>query len=212
MLLAGDEFGRTQHGNNNTYCQDNELNWVAWEQIGPDDRALTQFVRKLIALRQTYPILRRGRFLTGAYNPELDIKDVTWLTPAATEMTPEQWQDGQARCMGMLMDGRAQPTGIKKRGSDATLLLVFNAYHDVVPFTLPEVIGGTEWTCLIDTNRPELTEIPDLATGHEYEVTGRSLLLFALTPKGRAETQVREGVGTILDIAEAPPPMPALKG
>jgi glycogen operon protein len=85
-----------------------------------------------------------------------------------------------ARCMGMLLDGRAQPTGIRRRGTDATLLLVVNAYHDVVRFTLPEVTGGERWICLIDTNRPDLEDPMTFPIGKEYEVTGRSLLLFEL--------------------------------
>ena len=139
MLLAGDEFGRTQHGNNNAYAQDNEITWLDWLGITSQGRALREFARKLIAMRQAFPMLRRGRFLIGAYNEELDVKDVTWLTPAGEEMTTEHWDDGNARCFGMLLDGRAQETGIRRRGSDATLLLVVNAHFDVVNFTLPEV-------------------------------------------------------------------------
>ena len=80
MLLAGDEFGRTQQGNNNAYCQDNEISWINWD-IGEGGTELAEFVRKLIALRKSFPILRRSRFLTGEYNAELDVKDVSWLTP-----------------------------------------------------------------------------------------------------------------------------------
>jgi glycogen operon protein len=162
-----------------------------------------------MALRRAYPILRRARFFTGTYNEELDIKDVTWLTPAASEMTPENWREGNARCFGMLMDGRAQPTGIKKRGEEATLLLVTNAHHDVVMFTLPEVVGGREWLALIDTNQPDIIDPPAFAAGHDYAVTGRSLLLFALKPEGRPSRRIREGAGAILDIAEEPTPFDA---
>src|SRR5437588_9350887 len=83
MLLGGDEFGRTQKGNNNAYCQDNEISWLNWE-IDADGRALVEFVRKLTELRRQYPILRRGRFLTGAFNEELGVKDVDWISPAGT--------------------------------------------------------------------------------------------------------------------------------
>lgn len=128
MLLAGDEFGRTQHGNNNAYCQDNELSWVDWS-IDDEGRGLAAFCRHLIDLRQRYPILRRQRFLVGHYNEELDVKDVTWLAPDGSEMSEENWHDEEARCMGMLMDGRAQPSGVKRSGADATLLLLLNAGH-----------------------------------------------------------------------------------
>src|SRR6185295_5116355 len=90
MLLGGDEIARSQGGNNNSYCQDNEISWVDWEGAGPDGRALAEFVRKLLMIRHALPMLRRGRFLTGAYDEELGVKDVGWLTPAGEEMTPEK--------------------------------------------------------------------------------------------------------------------------
>src|SRR3954451_14416652 len=105
LLLAGDEFGHSQRGNNNAYCQDNEITWFDWERIDEAGKALIVFVRKVIALRQAFPMLRRGRFLTGEYNADLGVKDVRWLTPDATDMKPESWRDAHARCLGMLMDG-----------------------------------------------------------------------------------------------------------
>src|SRR3712207_3473150 len=114
MILAGDEFARTQQGNNNAYCQDNDISWIDWEGIDEDGVELLEFTRKLIQLRQNLPILRRVRFLSGIYNEELDVKDVTWLTPAGDEMTPENWEDPNARCISILLDGRAQPTGIRR--------------------------------------------------------------------------------------------------
>src|SRR5207248_1821607 len=140
MLLAGDEFARTQQGNNNAYCQDNEISWVDWD-IGEEGEALIRFVQQLTALRHKYPILRRSRFLTGVYNEELGVKDVAWINASGAEMTPEEWGDMSMECFGMLMDGRAQPTGIRRRGEDATLLMVLNGYHDLVGFTLPETVG-----------------------------------------------------------------------
>ena len=193
MILAGDEFARTQEGNNNAYCQDNEISWVDWEGIDEDGRDLIEFTRRLIELRREQPMLRRGRFLMGAYNAELEVKDVTWLTPAGDEMTPEHWADANARAMGVLLDGRAQPTGIRKRGSDATLLLVLNAHHDVVIFRLPEVVGGEGWVCRVDTNRPDLDDEPVLPFGHDYTVTGRSLLLLELKARRRRRAVLEQG-------------------
>lgn len=180
MLLAGDEFARTQAGNNNAYCQDNVISWIDWEGIDPDQKCLAEFVQKLLAIRRALPMLRRGRFLTGDYDEELGVKDVTWLTPTGDEMTPKHWQDLNGRCMGVLLDGRAQETGIRRVGTDSTLLLVLNSYHDVVPFTLPEAVGGRRWVRLIDTNQGESDDLEDFDFGHVYEVTGRSLLLFIL--------------------------------
>jgi isoamylase len=179
MMLAGDEFARTQNGNNNAYCQDNEISWINWSIQG-EEQSLIGFVRKLTALRHKYPILRRSRFLTGVYNEELGVKDVTWINASGVEMKPEEWGDLTMQCFGMLMDGRAQATGIRRRGEDATLLMVLNAYHDLVEFSLPETPGGSHWQLLIDTNLADDDELGTFATGEAYGVTGRSLLLFAL--------------------------------
>src|SRR6185437_2652515 len=169
MLLAGDEFGRTQQGNNNAYCQDNEISWVNWD-FGEREVELAEFVRKAIALRQSFPILRRSRFLTGEYNADLDVKDVRWLTPSATDIEDGQWSDASARCFGMLMDGRAQASGIKRPASDATALLVLNAHHEAVNFTIPDVVGGTTWRRLLDTNVPEEGVRESFVNGDEYTV------------------------------------------
>ncbi|MCE6983911.1 glycogen debranching enzyme GlgX, partial [Pseudomonas frederiksbergensis] len=87
----------------------------------------------------------------GDYNEAIGVKDVTWLAPDASEMSVEQWQDAHGRCLGMLMDGRAQVSGILRPGADATLLLIVNAHHDTVAFTLPGVPEGEYWNCLVDT-------------------------------------------------------------
>jgi isoamylase len=204
MILAGDEFGHSQKGNNNAYAQDNEITWLDWDNITPDGKVLREFTRKLIALRRAYPILHRGRFLVGEYNEELDVKDVSWLSPTGEELQQEQWHDPHARCFGMLLDGRAQPTGIKRRGSDATLLLVMNAHDDVVNFTLPEVPEGRQWIRLIDTNLPELTDAEMFPFGHTYQVTGRSFLVFVLGNDKRHPRALRAGWGAILDVSEHP--------
>ncbi len=141
MLLAGDEFARTQKGNNNAYCQDNAISWIDWAAIGEEERDLAEFTQRLLILRKSLPMLSRGRFLTGAYDADLGVKDVSWLTPSGTEMNPENWNDGGARSLAVVLDGRAQTSGIHRRGGEATLMLLFNAYHDVVEFTLPEVVG-----------------------------------------------------------------------
>ena len=179
MLLAGDEFARTQGGNNNAYCQDSEISWVNWD-IHEKGSSLVRFVQKLTALRSKYPVLRRSRFLTGEYNEELGVKDVTWINAGGGEMTGEEWADENQHCFAMLIDGRAQPTGIRQRGEEATLLLVMNAHHDVVLFTLPQCQGGTEWELLIDTNEPDQEQEEKFRTGEAYETTDRSLLMFAL--------------------------------
>jgi glycogen operon protein len=187
MILGGDEFGRTQGGNNNAYCQDNEISWVDWDGIDEDGHALTEFVKKLTVLRHTLPVLRRGRFLIGEWNSKLEVNDVKWISADGAELSAEQWADSNMRCFGMVIDGRAQATGIRRPASDATLLLVVNSHHDMVGFTLPEIPGSEQWTCLIDTNTPVLDELPEFDSGDVYQVTGRSLLLFALHARGATQ-------------------------
>jgi isoamylase len=186
MLLAGDEFGRTQQGNNNAYCQDNEISWVHWDH---DERAqgLIRFARRLTALRTRYPVLRQARFLTGGWDEQLGIKDCTWLAPNGEEMAEQNWKDPAAKCLGLILDGRVQTSGIRRRGTEATLLLVTNAHHGVVLFTLPTVAGGRDWLRLIDSNLPEADQdiegAPSFKFGQQYQVTGQSLLLFLLRPQ-----------------------------
>jgi glycogen operon protein len=180
MLLAGDEFGRTQDGNNNAYCQDSEISWVNWELKDKGD-ALIRFVQKLTRLRREFPILRRNRFLTGAYNEELEIRDVTWINATGAQMSSEEWADENMRCFGMLIDGRAQATGIRQRGSDKTVLLIFNAYHDLVEFKLPDCSGCAGYKLLLDTNIPDEEKTEVFTVGEIYEMTGRSLVAFQLT-------------------------------
>ncbi|RVU20780.1 glycogen debranching protein GlgX [Methylobacterium oryzihabitans] len=182
MILAGDEFARTQKGNNNAYCQDNEISWVDWTGIGEDEADLAEFAQRLIILRRALPMLSRGRFLTGAYDEELGVKDVSWLRPDGQEMAPENWNDGAARSLAVLLDGRAQTSGLHVRGAEATVLLLFNAYHDVVQFRLPEVVGGDGWMRLLDTNLPDTQDLSRFDAGADYDVTGRSILMFVLRP------------------------------
>jgi isoamylase len=192
MLLAGDEFGRTQGGNNNAYCQDNEISWLNWEKIDDKGQALTSFVRTLIKLKSTFSILRRGRFLKSDLNEALQVKEITWINASGLEMQLSDWNDHNMRCFGMLLDGRAQITGIKRAASDPTLLLVMNAYHEVVKFRIPEVAGGSRWRCFIDTNDPEREELPLFRTNDTYDVAGRSLLIFALDDRGETIRMVRQ--------------------
>jgi glycogen operon protein len=183
MLLAGDEFARTQRGNNNAYCQDNEISWVDWT-LAEQNTAQVRFVRSLTALRRRYPILRRNRFLSTVVNEAIGVKEVAWINPTGAEMRDEDWSNG-SRCFGMLLDGRAQATGIKQRGQDATMLLILNSHHDVVPFTLPgagDEGASTRWSLLLDTQFATIADAAEneYAGGDVYAVAGRSLLLLKL--------------------------------
>ncbi len=150
MLLGGDEFGRTQRGNNNAYCQDNEVSWYDWESA---DHQLLAFVRRLIGLRREHPVFRRTDWLTGV-SPETGGRpDVEWMTPGGLTMTDAHWHAEAPRALAVLLNGDAIPT----RGpqgeqiADDTFLLLFNGHWDAVEFTLPPVAPATQWVVEIDT-------------------------------------------------------------
>ena len=176
MLLAGDEFGRTQQGNNNAYCQDNEISWLNWK-IDEKGQALTRFVQKLTMLRCKYPILRYRKFLSGEFQGELGVREVTWINPAGAQIAEEDWSDAGMHCFGMLLDGRATSL---RNGEAAALLLVMNSHFEDVPFILPEAAFGAGWSLLIDTDKPDRKGQPQFRVGDTYSVAARSFLLFHL--------------------------------
>jgi isoamylase len=185
MILAGDEFGRTQQGNNNAYCQDNEISWVDWEQLNSAGGALFEFTKRLVALRKQYPILRRSRFLSGRWDEYLGLKDTTWISTSGTEMAEKDWKNPTSRCFGVILDGRAPISGIRRKGSDVTLLLIANAHHDVVKFKLPPGTGGHGWERLLDTSTlpgstADSTDAGVLSCGAAAEVAPHSISLFKL--------------------------------
>jgi glycogen operon protein len=184
MLLAGDEFARTQRGNNNAYCQDNEISWVDWT-LADKNIAQVRFVQSLTALRRRYPILRRNRFLSTVVNEAIGVKEVTWINLSGAEMREEDWVNASISCFGMLLDGRAQVTGIKQRGQDATMLLIVNSFHDEAAFTLPaagEDLAHARWSLLLDTQFAMPAHMADneYGAGDVYTVAARSLLLLKL--------------------------------
>jgi glycogen operon protein len=178
MLLAGDERGRTQQGNNNAYCQDNAISWVDWTPSEVNE-ALVAFTQRLTRLRHEYSRLRLSRFLMGAFDESRNAKDVTWVNANGSELTADDWKDGNMRCFGMLIDGRFGAPSPQGQGNDASLLLVFNSHHDLVQLTLPAGGGDGKWRRLLDTNLPEDDESPEFENGAGYGITGRSFVLFA---------------------------------
>jgi glycogen operon protein len=135
-------------------------------------------------LRRRYPILRRNRFLSTIVNEAIGVKELSWISATGAEMREEEWNNG-VRCIGMLLDGRAQATGIKQRGQDATLLLIFNSHHEAVPFTLPasgDDLSSASWTLVLDTQleAPAPAAENQYPAGDVYEVAARSLLLLKL--------------------------------
>ncbi len=179
MLLGGDEFGRTQKGNNNAYCQDSEISWLDWKWTN-EGKDLHSFAKRLIGLLGDCSVLRRSRFLTGEHDPHLDVRDVTWINANGGPMQEEHWKDGNVKCFGMLLDGRAQKTGIRKQADDQTMLLILNGFEGLVDFTMPAAFGGKGWELLVDTNIPDAPGGQTFPFDGMYQVTGRSLLLMSL--------------------------------
>jgi glycogen operon protein len=177
MLLAGDEFSRTQHGNNNGYCQDSDISWVHWEHK-PADQALIEFVQRVIGVRNTQPLLRRATWRDGTI--------VSWLNPAGGEQTDEQWQDGNARCLGLRLDRGDTETGEPSTEGATSILILLNAYHEPVPFEVPASTGRQGWEVLVDTARPDFAE-RFLPPGN-LPVEARSMLVLAASdrPEARA--------------------------
>ena len=152
MFLAGDEVGRTQRGNNNAYCQDNEISWINWEQLGTE-KELVSLARKVIALRQHHPVFRRRNFFQGRAIKGVGIKDILWLRPDGREMTDLEWNQEHAKTLGVFLSGSAVDE-IDERGqliTDENFVVLMNAHHEEVPFSLPTVASGMAWIALIDT-------------------------------------------------------------
>ncbi|MEZ5931906.1 MAG: glycogen debranching protein GlgX [Alphaproteobacteria bacterium] len=191
MLLAGDEFGNSQRGNNNAYCQDNAIGWLTWpradQPVGELDGDLAGeagFVKKLIAFRKAHPVLRRRRFLHGLTTSPGGLKDVTWLSPDGQEKSSEDWTNGWARSIGLMLAGDAGDHHDARGASlaDDVLLIILNAHHESVDFILPKAGDKGVWRLEIDTDLPELdpAETAGHAPGDSIAVTGRSLLVWRL--------------------------------
>ena len=178
MIVAGDEFGRTQGGNNNAYCQDSEIGWIDWN-LSEDGQTLLDFTRKLGELRHRYPVLRRNRFYTGRYDEVHGVKDVTWIRSDGKECEFGDWTDSALHCVGMMMDGRAQMNSVPQDGDHSTLMIVVNAGRDAIAFTAPPCKDGVSWTRLIDTNDGQKPE-QEFPIGETCPVPSRGLVLLRL--------------------------------
>ncbi|MDR3516239.1 MAG: glycogen debranching protein GlgX [Azospirillaceae bacterium] len=181
MLLAGDEIGRSQKGNNNAYCQDNDTSWIDWAQ---GDNDLTSFVRRLLALRRAHPVLRRPQFLHGRNQSPDGLKDIIWFTPQGTEKTSEEWRNPESRCVGLLLNGAAGASAAADgtRAADDTLLIVMNAHSQTIDFTLPTLTRAAAWTAVLDTGSATGSAEPGpCRMDSTLTILGRTIMLFILT-------------------------------
>jgi glycogen operon protein len=184
MLLSGDEFGHTQGGNNNAYCQDNELAWLDWLAAAQGSE-LAAYVRHLLKLRQRYPLLRRKHFLTGIPGGHGDVRDVTWLTPQGEAMEQAGWDDPASCSIGMLLDGRAAESANRRPGGEYSLLLLVHAGAETMTFKLPPTPGPGDWQLLVSSG-PELANGSRHAGDADLALPPRTLcLLRARVGRGR---------------------------
>ena len=181
MILHGDEFGRTQQGNNNAYCQDNEIAWVDWA-LAEDNAELLRFTRNVIRLRKENPVFRRRRFLEG--NPdhldETALGEIAWFTPSAEHMSGADWSAGYSRSVAVFLNGEAivEPDDRGERVIGDSFLLLFNAHHEDIDFVLPDGKYGDLWSLALDTAMPELgAEVISISAGKSVTVTSRSIIV-----------------------------------
>ena len=178
MILHGDEFGRTQGGNNNAYCQDNSLTWVDWD-IKADQKALLEFTRRLIRMRREHPVLRRRRFFKGAATRggESDLGEVEWFTPGGAHMTDEEWNQPWARATMVFYNGSAigEPNRFGQRIVDDDFLLLLNAAPETVEFTIPDVVYGRTWLTVANTD--DDTDAARRSSGETITVNARSVVV-----------------------------------
>jgi glycogen operon protein len=207
MLLAGDESGRTQKGNNNAYCQDNEISWTEWEKIRPEDALLGEFVRTLIALRRKHRVFSRPRFFRGEAVSAEGLKDITWLTPQGHEPSQTEWNDPFARCIGYVLGGAAgefyTPGG--QRDVDESFLVLLNAYHGDLDFRIPELPTPMRWRHCIDTAEDSGMAAEDkiFDPGSVFRLRARSFSLFT-------QATAAPAVGDVAGVHHHEEPAPVL--
>ncbi|HEY7873777.1 MAG TPA: glycogen debranching protein GlgX, partial [Actinomycetota bacterium] len=177
MILGGDEMGRSQDGNNNVYCQDNPVAWYDWSEAD-ENIALLGWTRRLMDFRGRHPVFRRRKWFKGRAIHGVEATDIAWFNPDGSEMTAEDWNQGFAKSVGVLLNGDQlpDPGPHGEQVHDDTFLLLFNAHHDYMPFVLPTAAWGAEWGAVIDTADPLLEDGARVyKAGEECRLTARSL-------------------------------------
>lgn len=180
MILGGDEIGRSQQGNNNAYCQDNSISWYDWN-LGEDEKTFYEFVRRLIAIRKSQPVLQRSSFFRGkANNTTLERKDISWFNPSGIEMKQSDWENPNLRTLGVLMEGiisdEGDESGQEIQGD--TLLILLNAAEQTITYTLPSHSSGYPWELLVDTAQQVSSSRWEV--GQLFEIPPKTLVLFRL--------------------------------
>ncbi len=176
MVLGGDEMGRSQGGNNNTYCQDNEISWYDWQSLDP---SLLDFTRRVIAYRRDHPVFRRRHWFQGKALHGTGVEDIAWFTLEGEPMTEEDWERGYAKSLGVFLNGRTipNPHPYGEAVTDDNFYLIFNAHYEDLDFKLPGPELGTTWRRELDTAKDRIGETTELQAGETLRVTSRSLVV-----------------------------------
>jgi glycogen operon protein len=182
MIAHGDELGRSQGGNNNVYCQDNEISWVDWADARHHE-LLTEFTGSLVRLRTEHPIFRRRRFFQGRRITGSNIEDIVWLRPDGEPMSDDDWNVGFARTLAIYLNGEGIPDRdeLGQPIVDDSFLLLCNAHHQQMTFTLPDESYGRIWEIVVDTADPLLARARrrsrDAVPGGRLRVPARSMMV-----------------------------------
>lgn len=191
MLVAGDEMGRTQHGNNNAYCQDNAISWIDWA-LSEEDLELLAFVRQLIRFRREHPAFRRRSYFQ-VHSAHDGARNILWFDPDGLEMNDDEWNQGFARCLGMYLAGD-EIRETDELGSplvDDDFMLLINAHHEAIAFVLPSFHAHVRWQVALDTSQPaRLTAVRRFAGGDIFPLQGRSLALLQQPGQGTKTSTV----------------------
>jgi len=194
MLLHGDEIARTQDGNNNVYCQDDEISWVDWD-LDQGRSELLEFTRRVIHLRRDHPVLRRRRFFAGAaeHGGESDLQDIAWFSPSGDHMAAAAWHEDFARAVMVFLNGEAigEPGARGEPVVDDSFLVLYNAHHEDLDFTMPVAEFGQTWTCVLDTDH-NLDPVQEVKAGETISVTGRSTVVLTRPAGGVDRPAVAE--------------------
>ena len=190
MLRAGDELSHTQQGNNNAYCQDNQISWLRWD-LSPKQEQFLEFVAKVIRIWRGNPVFQRRHFFQGREIRGAGVKDIHWLAPNGEEMSDSDWHTAQARCLGMRLEGAMQ-NEVNEKGQPVigqTVLLMMNAMPDPIPFAVPSIVRDANWRVVLDTSRKRLSR-RRFKPGDKYALQPRSMAILQFRATAGAEGSV----------------------
>src|SRR5690606_10275754 len=169
-------LGKTQQGNNNAYCQDNEISWIDWKNV---DEKLLAFTRKVIAMRKKHPVFCRRRWFSGELVKGMGLEDISWFLPNGDEMSDENWNHDFAKSLAVFLNGRGIPTQgeMGEQILDDNFYIIFNAHHQPLDYKLPPEDYGTKWEEVLDSSFSDKKESRSFKAGDTVQINGRSIVV-----------------------------------